>query len=914
MKHLYLLIIVLFCSLVAKGQYTLTLDDVSFNASTGTITDYTNTVEKDIVIPSAFTIDGQLVSVTRIANGAFRYSQLTSVVLPGSLIAIGGWAFQDNQLISVTFETNSNIRVIGSRAFDDNSNLTSISLPAHSAPGFVEYFDSKGTVYKPNDEITDFKDIYVAKVPYTLQLSDITYTLNGSELTISNFVNTVEKYIVIPSIFTIDGQLVSVTGIGEDAFKSSQLTSVTLPGSLIAIGKYAFNRNQLTSVIFEANSNIRVIGEGAFDNNSNLTTISLPAHLAPGFVEYFDGKGTVYQPGDNITDFTVVYAAKVPYTLQLSDIAYTLKGSELAITDYTNAVEKYIEIPSVFTVDGKEVSVTGIEDSAFRSSQLTNVVLPGSLITIGYLAFQNNHLSSVTLPNSLLVIGEHTFSRNQLTSVVLPNSLTTIGHVAFSDNKLTSVTLSNSLTTVGDYAFSGNQLTSVTIPHSVSSIGRYAFGANQLVSVTFEANNNIRVIASVAFDNNTNLSGIRLPVHSAPNFVEYFDSKGTVYQPNDEITDFDMAYGAKVPYTLQLDDIAYILNGSELAITDYTNTVEKYIEIPSIFTVNGQEVRVVNIEEKAFSRKQLTSVTLPSSLTSVGNDAFSWNYLPSVVLPNSLTTIGQSAFFNNQFSSVTLPNSVTSIGADAFAWNNITSISLPAVDVIGYNNEVWKDGNSNVVTEIEDFNIDYKVHGDIITYTVTFVDHDNTVLNTETVNHGAAATAPANPTRTGYTFTGWDVPFDKVSSALTVTAQYVIKTYSVRFVNWDNTILKTETVNHGSAATAPANPTRTDHSFTGWDVPFDNVTADLTVTAQYDIASGLETAEQAQFRIYPNPVVGEFTVEGAEGQSLSVYNSVGTLVMQMADISLSQVVNVNHLPKGIYLVKAGAIVHRVVIK
>ena len=130
------------------------------------------------------------------------------------------------------------------------------------------------------------------------------------------------------------------------------------------------------------------------------------------------------------------------------------------------------------------------------------------------------------------------------------------------------------------------------------------------------------------------------------------------------------------------------------------------------------------------------------------------------------------------------------------------------------------------------YKIDAKVK---ITYTVTFKDHDGTELKTETVEHGSAATAPANPTRTGYTFTGWDTDFTVVTADLTVTAAYEINTYTVTFKDHDGTELKTETVEHGSAATAPANPTRTGYTFTGWDTDFTGVTADLTVTAEYEI-------------------------------------------------------------------------------
>ena len=118
-------------------------------------------------------------------------------------------------------------------------------------------------------------------------------------------------------------------------------------------------------------------------------------------------------------------------------------------------------------------------------------------------------------------------------------------------------------------------------------------------------------------------------------------------------------------------------------------------------------------------------------------------------------------------------------------------------------------------------------------HTVTFKDWNGSVLKTQSVFHGGAATAPANPTRTGYTFTGWDKAFNNVTADLVVTAQYSANTYTVTFKDWNGTVLKTQQVQYGGAATAPANPTRTGYTFTGWDKAFNNVTANLVVTAQY---------------------------------------------------------------------------------
>ena len=64
-----------------------------------------------------------------------------------------------------------------------------------------------------------------------------------------------------------------------------------------------------------------------------------------------------------------------------------------------------------------------------------------------------------------------------------------------------------------------------------------------------------------------------------------------------------------------------------------------------------------------------------------------------------------------------------------------------------------------------------------IFYTVTFKDWDGTVLSTQVVAEGAAAEAPANPSREGYTFVGWDTDFGNITANTVVNAQYVINNY-----------------------------------------------------------------------------------------------------------------------------------------
>jgi hypothetical protein len=116
----------------------------------------------------------------------------------------------------------------------------------------------------------------------------------------------------------------------------------------------------------------------------------------------------------------------------------------------------------------------------------------------------------------------------------------------------------------------------------------------------------------------------------------------------------------------------YVANSSKAKIISYIGSGDS-LTIPE--TLNGKTV--VSIRDGAFQNKNLTSVTIPNSVTSIGYEAFRNNKLTSVTIPNGVTSIGHAAFRNNQLTSVTILNGVTSIGNGAFAENQLTSVTIP---------------------------------------------------------------------------------------------------------------------------------------------------------------------------------------------------------------------------------------------
>ncbi len=182
---------------------------------------------------------------------------------------------------------------------------------------------------------------------------------------------------------------------------------------------------------------------------------------------------------------------------------------------------------------------------------------------------------------------------------------------------------------------------------------------------------------------------------------------------------------------------------------------------------------------------------------------------------------------------------ITQIGAaQTIDWGNAATFeTAPAVTGSAFDEWILTGDDDTIVDSLTNVQENIVAVASYIRngYTVTFVDYDGQVLGTDGVLYGDPATAPADPEREGYTFAGWDVPFDSITATTTVTAEYDINTYTVTFVDFDGTqIGDVQTVEWNTAATAPEEPEREGFTFTGWSDEFDAVTENLTITAEYE--------------------------------------------------------------------------------
>ena len=122
-------------------------------------------------------------------------------------------------------------------------------------------------------------------------------------------------------------------------------------------------------------------------------------------------------------------------------------------------------------------------------------------------------------------------------------------------------------------------------------------------------------------------------------------------------------------------------------------------------------------------------------------------------------------------------------------------------------------------------------------YTITFDTGGGSAIAPITQEYGTQITAPADPTREGYTFIGWDkaIPATMPAEDLTVTAQWRINQYTITFDTGGGSAIAPITQEYGTQITAPADPTREGYTFIGWDkaIPATMPAESITITAQW---------------------------------------------------------------------------------
>ena len=747
----------------------------------------------DIVIPHYVTYNGMAYEVTSI-GGAFRgCTGLTSITIPNSVTSIGDQAFYGcTGLTSVTIPNS--VTSIEYGAFSGCTGLTSVSI-GNSVTGIGDWAFSGCTgltsVTIPNsvtsigdsafDGCTGLTSITIPNSVTSIERQAFSGCTGLTSVTIPNSVTSIESVtfsgctgltsITIPN---------SVTSIGGSAFYGcTSLTSITIPDGVTSIGGSAFRGcTGLTSITIP--DGVTSIGEKAFSGCTYLTSVTI-------------GNSVTSIEGWAFDDCTSLTSITIP-----NSVTSIGKNAFLNCTSLTS-----------ITIGN---SVTSIGENAFRGcTGLTSITIPNSVTSIEYHTFQGcTGLTSITIPNSVTSIDGTAFSgctgltsivwnanrgfpygyilgydpfecvRTQITSFTFGESIDTIpSYICDGMEKLTSITISNSVRGIKDKAFSGctnlaqtnytgdiaswcaisfgdnpiiyshnlyingEEITNLIIPNSVTSIGENAFrGCTGLTSVTID--NSVTSIGDDAFVDCRNLCKVNytgdvkgwLSIDIGSNPIYY---SRNLYLNDVILTDLIIPDGAtKISDAFAYDtcltsitipnSVTSIGNYAFSGCTSLTSVVWNarncsnfseedtpfYVKKRSYYDKGGFDIRsqitsfifgdsVQHIPAWLCSgMKNLDSVTIPNSVTSIGDKAFTGcSWLSSIIvesgnpvydsrdtcnaiietatntliqgcrnttIPNSVTKIREYAFYDcSSLTSVAIPNSVTEIGESAFS-------------------------------------------------------------------------------------------------------------------------------------------------------------------------------------------------------------------------------------------------------
>ena len=280
-----------------------------------------------------------------------------------------------------------------------------------------------------------------------------------------------------------------------------------------------------------------------------------------------------------------------------------------------------------------------------------------------------------------------------------------------------------------------------------------------------------------------------------------------------------------------LKTVALDLNGG--SIGDATGTV-------NIVVKNGE----------SFTAPSGVGLTRPSGNT----DSYFWwlgsdgkSYVPGAMIPAGVASL--TAQWTALTYSVTLhENGGTLSSGNVTSYNYGEGATLPTAGDMtreGYTFAGWYDNEALTGTPVmtisntEMGNKEYWAKWEINQYTITFDTAGGSTVASITQDYGTAITAPADPTKEGYTFIGWDkaIPSTMPAENVTITAKWKVNQYTITFDSNGGSEIAPITQDYGTAIAAPADPTREGYTFIGWDkaIPATMPAENMIITAKWKV-------------------------------------------------------------------------------
>ncbi len=607
-------------------------------------------------------------NVESLSTGAFLMNQ----------IGMYGNTLGHNGISALVFEENSSLKTIGNYAFTGNSGLTTITIP-ESVTSIGEY------------AFSDCNGFYVITIPHSVtSIGNNTFQncyglveiINKSGVYFdvgsygtSTYYNPILEVITDESdtkLFTINGNLYkdyngeryfikniddsteimidsNTTHIYRYAFYNrSDINSIVIPAKVTSIEEYAFyNCHNLETVTLERDSQLTVIGRYAFYECNSLTSITIPEMMT------------------DIADFAFYN------TTALTEINFY--ATDMNDCDNYNKIFYKSGQDNPGIIVNISANVTRIPSRLFYVHDGWEESIAPKIITVN---FEEG--------SECAEIGAYAFTEcNNLTNINIPSNVATIGIYAFDGcSSLTTVTFgeNSQLTSIGNHAFkSCSSLTSITIPEGVTSIGNSAFYmCINLIKITIPSS-----LTSIE-ERNYIFSGCY-------NLVEIVNKSSITLGGIDDGLDdqpiLEIIVDESETKLITIDGNLYKdYNGERYFIKNMNGSTE--------ITIDSSATQIYN--RAFYNRSDITTVTIPEGVTSIGDWAFNGcNSLTDVYYGGDINdwvsisfgsydanplSYGENLYLNGDTTTPVTEISIdtaTSIGAYSFCgWKGLTKVTI----------------------------------------------------------------------------------------------------------------------------------------------------------------------------------------------------------------------------------------------